>query len=147
MTSDLQKVTVTFEIEPIALTILQQQADWQGLSLDQLVAAYIARCAAVIENQYGNALVADAFNGLAERNKPKQQRPEPEPVHKRLALLEREAGKWGYNLRVESGQIDLWSRREPKAGTMGQLHTFAFNDEGIRAAFDWLEWMKDHPEE
>jgi hypothetical protein len=71
--TDLQKLTVTLEIEPIALTILQQQADWQGLSLEQLVASYVARCAAVIENQYGNALVADAFNGLAERNKPKQR--------------------------------------------------------------------------
>lgn len=76
--TDLEKVTATFEIEPIALRILQHQAEWQGLSLEQLIASYVARCAKVIENQYGNALVADAFDGLAKRNKPKQQRPEPE---------------------------------------------------------------------
>jgi alkaline phosphatase len=104
----------------------------------------------VVENQYGNALVADAFNGLAERNKPKQQRsepkPEPEPVYKRLARLERQAGEQGYNMRAEGGQIDLWTHREPTPGQLGTLHTFPFNDNGIQAAFAWLERAKDRPE-
>jgi hypothetical protein len=147
MADELQAIMLIIEIEPVALGILEQQAAWQGLTLDQLAASYIARCAAVIENQYGNALVADAFDSLAERNKPKQQRPEPEPVYKRLARLEHQAGAWGYNTRVDNGQIDLWSSREPKPGIMGELHTFPFNDDGIQAAFAWLERAKDRPAE
>lgn len=67
--SDLEKVTVSFEIEAVALRVLQHQAEWQGLTLDQLVAQYVGRCAAVIEETHGNALVSDAFNGLRERNR------------------------------------------------------------------------------
>ncbi|HLW03939.1 MAG TPA: hypothetical protein VKT82_35150 [Ktedonobacterales bacterium] len=69
------------------------------------------------------------------------------PVYKRLWALERQASQQGYNMRVDDLGIVLWSRREPKPGTLGELHNFAFNDEGIQAAFDWLEWMKDRPEE
>lgn len=34
MSDELHTVTVTLEIEPAALTLLQQQADQQGLTLD-----------------------------------------------------------------------------------------------------------------
>jgi hypothetical protein len=53
----------------------------------------------------------------------------------------------GYNTRVDNGQIDLWSSRELKPGIMGELHTFPFNDDGIQAAFAWLERAKDRPAE
>jgi len=49
-------------------------------------------------------------------------------------------------MRADGGQLDLWARSEPKPGTMGELHTFPFNDDGISAAFVWLERAKDRAE-
>lgn len=71
MTNELQKVMLTIEIEPVALTILQHQAEWQGLTLDQLAAYYVSRCATIVEEQHGNALASDAFVGLRGRNVPR----------------------------------------------------------------------------
>lgn len=88
MTDELHTTTLTLEIEPTALTVLQQQADQQGLTLDQLAARYIGRAAAQAETHAGHIRAANAFNGLVERNQPQQRR--PEPAHRSLRALERE---------------------------------------------------------
>ncbi|HEX6777593.1 MAG TPA: hypothetical protein VF099_05280 [Ktedonobacterales bacterium] len=74
MTDELHTITLTLEIESTALTVLQQQADQQGLTLDQLAARYIGRAAAQAETHAGLIRAANAFNGLVERNQPQQQR-------------------------------------------------------------------------
>lgn len=136
MTGGLQKITLTIEIEPIALTILQQQADWQGLSLDQLAAQYIGRCAGVVETQHGNVLVADAFQGLVERNGPKQKQPEPEPDQDRLQALEHRADERGYRMFLGDGRIELIPLDLPEPEDVGR---FPLNDSGTQAALDWLK--------
>lgn len=133
MTDALQKITLTIEIEPIALTILQQQAGWQGLSLDQLAAQYIGRCAGVVETQHGNALVADAFQGLVERNRQQKQ---PEPDQNRLQALERRAEERGYRIHLGDGLIELIPRELPEPEDVGR---FPLNDSGMQLALDWLE--------
>ena len=77
MTEELHSLTVTIEIEPAALTILHQQADQEGLTLEQLAARYIGRAAAQTETRAGHIRAANAFNGLVERNQPQPKRPEP----------------------------------------------------------------------
>ena len=134
MTGILQKITLTIEIEPVALTILQQQADWQGLSLDQLAAQYIGRCACVVETQHGNALVADAFQSLVERNRPQQKQPEPD--QDRLQALERRADECGYRMFLGDGHIELIPLELPEPEDVGR---FPLKDSGIQAALDWLE--------
>lgn len=136
MTGALQTITLTIEIEPIALTILQQQADWQGLSLDQLAAQYIGRCAGVVETQHGNALVADAFHGLVERNRPPQKQPEPEPDQNRLQALERRAEERGYRMHLGDSLIELIPCELPEPEDVGR---FPLNDSGMQLALDWLE--------
>lgn len=86
-------IALTLEVEPAALTLLQQQADQQGLPLAQLAARYIGRAAAQAETQAGPIRAANAFNGLVERNQPqvRQGAPVPGLVQKRLRALEREA--------------------------------------------------------
>ena len=54
MTDELHSITFTIEIEPNALSLLQQQADQQGLTLDQLAARSIGRAAAQVETQVGH---------------------------------------------------------------------------------------------
>ena len=93
MTDELHTITLTLEIEPTALTVLQQQADQQGLTLDQLAARYIGRAAAQAETRAGHIRAANAFNGLVERNQPQPQRPAPEPMHRSLRALERKASE------------------------------------------------------
>lgn len=66
MTEELQTITVTLKIEPAALTLQQQQADQQGLTLDQLAARYIGRAAAQAETHVGNIWVAYVFNRTRE---------------------------------------------------------------------------------
>jgi hypothetical protein len=39
MADELQAIMLIIEIEPVALGILEQQAAWQGLTLDQLAAS------------------------------------------------------------------------------------------------------------
>lgn len=69
------------------------------------------------------------------------------PVSVRLAMIERAADQLSYNFRVDDLGIVLWSRRESKPGTLGELHNFPFNDDGIEAAYNWLQWQQDHPEQ
>lgn len=134
MTGALQTITLTIEIEPVALTILQQQADWQGLTLGQLAAQYIGRCAGVVETQHGNALVADAFQGLVERNRPQQKQPEPD--QDRLQALERLAEERGYRMYLGDGHIELIPLELPEPEDVGR---FPLNDSGVQSALDWLE--------
>ena len=60
MSDELHTITVTLEIEPSALALLQQQADQQGLTLDQLAARYIGRAAAQVETQARHIRAANA---------------------------------------------------------------------------------------
>ena len=83
MADELHALTLTVEIEPTALTLLQQQADQQGLTLDQLAARYIGRAAAQVETQAGHIRAANAFNGLVERNQPQSKQPAPGRPHLR----------------------------------------------------------------
>ena len=69
------------------------------------------------------------------------------PVSIRLAMIERAADGLSYNFRVDDLGIVLWSRREPRPGTLGELHNFPFNDDGIEAAYNWLQWQQDHSAE
>lgn len=92
MTGELYALTLTIEIEPSALALLQQQADQQGLTLDQLAARYIGRSVAHAETHAGHIRAANAFNGLVEPNQPKPQQGAPAPGRKGLRALAREAG-------------------------------------------------------
>lgn len=76
-------------IEQAALTILQQQADQQGLTLDQLAARSIGGAAVQAETQAGHIRAANAGVRLVERNQPKPQLA-PEPIQKGLRALEQE---------------------------------------------------------
>lgn len=93
MNDELSTITVTLEIEPAALTLLQQQADQQGVTLDQLAARYIGRAAAQAETQAGHIRAANAFNGLVERNQPQLRQGEPE--RQRVRALAHDAGEQG----------------------------------------------------
>lgn len=64
MTDELHILTLTIDIEPTALTLLQQQAGQQGVTLDQLAARYIGCAAAQAETHAGHIRAANAFNGL-----------------------------------------------------------------------------------
>jgi hypothetical protein len=139
---ELEKVTVTFEIEPVALTILRHQAEWQHVTLDQLAAQYIGRCAAVVEQQHGNALVSDAFDHLIERSKAPKE--EPEPVYKRIDEVTRLAESKGFTLSLDSGSILLLPRNRNINAEIAQ--TFRFNDEGLQVAKVWLEAHGDQKE-
>ena len=75
-------LTVAFEVEPMTLDILKQQATWQGLSMNEMVAYYVARCATVMEEQHGNALISDVFKDLQARNAPTTQKGSPRYVPK-----------------------------------------------------------------
>lgn len=90
MTEELQIITLTLEIEPTALALLQQQADQQGLTLDQLAARYIGWAAAQVEKHAGHIRAANAFNGLVERNQPQPERPAPVRQHVRALNQEGE---------------------------------------------------------
>lgn len=70
-----------------------------------------------------------------------------QPVSTRLAILERTASSLGYTMRVDGLGMIFWQPREPKPGTIGELHPFPFNDEGIERAYNWLEWQQDHQAE
>ena len=89
MTDELHTVTFTLEIEPSALALLQQQAEQQGLTLDQLVARSIGRAAAQAERPAGRIQAASAFNGWVERNRPKscQEAPGHQYVRVRMVSL------------------------------------------------------------
>ena len=52
--TDTATLTISFKIEPIALDILNHQAAWQGLTMDEMIAYYTARVAGVMEEQHGN---------------------------------------------------------------------------------------------
>ena len=108
MTDELQSIALIIEIEPSALALLQQQADQQGLALDQLAARYVGRAAAQAETHAGHIRAANAFNGLVERNQPKPRRSEPEPVRQHVRALAREAGK---ERSPMDGGNDLTQRR------------------------------------
>ena len=87
MTDELHTITLTLVIEPAALTVLHQQADQQGLTLDQLAARYIGRAAAQAETQAGHIRAANAGVRLVERNQPKPRQLAPEPGRKGLRAL------------------------------------------------------------
>jgi hypothetical protein len=91
MAEERHTLTLTIEIEPTALTLLQQQAEQQGVTLDQLAARYIERAAAQVETQAGHIRAANAFNGLVERNQPTPR--QSAPGRKELRALEQEAGE------------------------------------------------------
>lgn len=59
MTEERHTLTVGIEIEPTALTLLQQ-ADQQGVTLDQRAAHPIERAAAQVETQAGHIRAANA---------------------------------------------------------------------------------------
>lgn len=67
-----------------------------------------------------------------------------QPVSTRLSILERTASQLGYSMRVDGLGMIFWQPREPKAGTFGEVHPFPCNDDGIEAAYNWLQWQQDH---
>lgn len=83
MSQELETISTTFQIEPLALTVLQNQATWQGITLDELAAYYIGRVATVMEEQRGNALISDVFKHLIERNAPTTQKGSPRYTEKK----------------------------------------------------------------
>lgn len=77
ITEQRHTITFTLEIEPTALTLVQQQADQQGFTLDQLAARSIGRAAAQEETQAGHIRAANTGVRLVERYQPPPRRPQP----------------------------------------------------------------------
>jgi hypothetical protein len=141
-------LTVSFEVEPLTLDILKNQATWQGLSMDEMVAYYVARVATVMEEQHGNALISDVFKDLQARNAPTTQKGSPRYIEK----AEREV--------VET--INAILRRLPAGYPTGTLtkgpagyqltvdHTTIFRDasaeDAIKHTTNYIEAREKHPD-